>query len=884
LKSVIENCTVVPEGVVDMADLDQLKEVLSVNNISFKEVTINETEIKTLPEHLSQSTLVINDKGELWAVKLCAKTQTNFVLHKLSNFTHIKYIDIKKCYSLNQLPISLQVFTNLQHLDISYNNLTSLPDWLQKLTNLQTLDIRSNNLTSLPDGLQKLTNLQTLYISSNNLTSLPDWLQKLTNLQTLDISYNKLTSLPDWLQKLTNLQTLYIRSNSFQTLPHALLPFLQELDVSMMDVTISDVPDEIVKQGWDAIAQHYAAMGRQTKSSLAELKVIIIGAGNSGKSCISKALQPEYVHNHNEPSTVGIVLRNLTHTFQGKEWDLRMWDFGGQEAYAAAQTLFMTDRTLYLIVADGRTENRPDPYLHYVKTFAPDSPIIILINKIDENERADLNRQYYKERYPKIHEILKFSCVNDLQKHTEDLFAEVDNILAKETRLQVQLADTWLEAKKELILTLNETGKYIEAEKYDLICEKFGVTDEKDKKILRDACHISGDIFSYINKNSNPPVDVIMSPKWVINGINHLFTLKQSGVYPTSDIYTHMQKQGYNKTEINSILAMLQEKDLAEEMQGKFFIPALLPVVNSNFPDRERYGNPVITDEQHVKPMNNREIRFRYPSLHPIVKQIFMIKLFRDNPNINPEIIACRDGVCWEQSGVKVVMVEEADDLAFYLSGGDNTVRNAQIWIKERMDNIHKTKDISNSELWHVIRASVNGSMHEKRYSYEDLRDFLAMGYRMIPMTNVSHKPMVMDVLSGLEPASELYSQEMSVEQQLTQRVIQAEQATREAKQAAIDDKNKLRTEFSDNLQKSVGKSVNILIATLMVGFITVFVSAITFYYMGILPQDINFVLNLIGGGGMIGVCGLIFKARKSLVNYFCKEGLKEANLEKDIK
>jgi small GTP-binding protein len=838
-----------------MADLDQLRELLRNNNVFFDEIIENEQNFKKIQNKLSETTLVVNDHGELWAFKLCStqirsilelinlKNEPKILLDWLQKLTNLQHLDIG-FNGLGSLPDGLQKLTNLQHLNISWNNLGSLPDWLQKLTNLQTLNISFNSLGSLPDWLQKLTNLQTLNISGNNLGSLPDWLQKLTNLQHLNISHNgleslpdwlqkltnlqhlnisnnglgslpdwlqkltnlqtlniggnnlgslpdwlqkltnlqhlnisnnglrslpkwlqKLTnlqtlnisdtslgSLPDWLQKLTNLQHLNISNNSFQTLLPSLIPFLQKLNVSLSDVSIADVPSSVIEQGWVVIGQHYAEED-QKDVPLAELKIMIIGAGNSGKSCIAQALE-DNTYDDKKPSTIGIELSEIRHILHGQEWVLRMWDFGGQEAYAATQTLFMTNQTLYLVVADGRTESRPDLYLHYVKTFAEKSPIILIINKIDDNKRADLNRQLYLDE--RIQEIIRFSCVKNRTYHVNELFEKIGHVLNKNPELRTQLKPRWLKVKNDLVNDLTKNGKYIDAEVYNEICKRHGLSEAVGKTV-RNTCEILGEIFSYTNEHASPPIDWIMHPKWVTNGINCLFGLPQVGFYKIGDIYSHMRKQKYTDNEVLAILNMLKDKKLVLEdvlSAGKYFIPALLPNKNISFPRKAVYTKQVILDDRQPDVvMCNREIRYRYPFLHPIVKQVFMVKLYGDDTK-NP--ILYRDGVCWEHSGVHIVMMAEVDDLAFYLKGNtDRDLYDAQTWILSRMEDVNKIAEIKSCELWHVFHVKdTSGSIHSKQYSHEDLCKFLDYGIEKIPLHDIRHSISIAEILKGLKPTN----------------------------------------------------------------------------------------------------------------------------------
>ncbi|MCL2868806.1 MAG: leucine-rich repeat domain-containing protein [Candidatus Bathyarchaeota archaeon] len=652
----------------------------------------------------------------------------------LQSLTNLQTLHIS-FNGLSSLPDWLQKLTSLQTLNISGNGLKFLPDWLQKLTSLQTLNISGNGLKFLPDWLQKLTSLQTLHISGNGLKFLPDWLQKLTSLQTLDISGNGLKFLPDWLQKLTSLQTLNISFNPFQTLPHIILPFLQAINVSIDDVAIDDVPSTTVKQGWDTIAQYYAAIGHQKKSSLAELKVMIIGDGSSGKSCISKVLKEkdQYKHDPEEKSTVGIELRDIKHTFGTEKWVLRMWDFGGQEAYAATQTLFMTDETLYLIVIDARSEKRPDHYLHYVKTFAPNSPIILIINKIDENERFDLNRPLYLDeiKYPHVHsEIIRFSCKKEDRKRYEtDLFRAIETVLnnGKYKLREKQWPHSWRVVKDALMTRLATTNNtYVTGADYDAICAECQL-QSTHKETVRKDCNTLGVIFSYTNKNPMSPVDWIMHPDWVTKGINYLFGLDVGGFYETEKIFKHMRQHKYDDEEIRAILTMLKREKLAydDESSDQYFIPALLSAdVSTEFIGNDKWSIP---EESQVVDKINSEIRFRYPALPHRIKQTFMVNLYRNNKK---NLSLYRYGACWMQDNVRIVMMEDNNDLVFYLQGDSNSVlHNARIWVQDKMKEINNSINIEKCDVIHVFRKNdANGNPQFDERNDKNLRRLLTSG------------------------------------------------------------------------------------------------------------------------------------------------------------
>src|SRR5207302_41203 len=91
---------------------------------------------------------------------------------------------------------------------------------------------------------------------------------------------------------------------------------------------------------------------------------------------------------------------------------LHIWDFGGQEIMHATHQFFLSQRSLYLLVLNGRQGGEDadaEYWLQLIESFGGDSPVIVVLNKIKEHA-FDLNRRGLQGKYPTIRQFIRTDC------------------------------------------------------------------------------------------------------------------------------------------------------------------------------------------------------------------------------------------------------------------------------------------------------------------------------------------------------------------------------------------------------------------------------------------------------------------------------------------
>ncbi len=262
-----------------------------------------------------------------------------------------------------------------------------------KKTRVTFLDLSHCDLTEVPDEIGELVWLEKLYLFGNKKLTDINPLSVLMQLQALFI-YNTQVSDLSPLSGLSALQKLNVFNTQVSDLSPLFGFFERDGHISANNCPLTNPPESIVKRGNAAIFNYFKEAQQQGTDRLYEAKLLIVGAGGAGKTSLVRRLYQQEMNLPKEKETTkGIDIYPYTFKVQderypnGRDFRLNIWDFGGQEIYHATHQFFLTQRSLYVLLDDTKTDDKTahDPnfkyWLEVVDFFSQHSPVLIFQNE-----------------------------------------------------------------------------------------------------------------------------------------------------------------------------------------------------------------------------------------------------------------------------------------------------------------------------------------------------------------------------------------------------------------------------------------------------------------------------------------------------------------------
>jgi internalin A len=503
---------------------------------------------------------------------------------------------------LRSLSEPLGQLTSLESLDLGTNHFTSLPESLGQLINLQSLNVSANQLATLPWSLGKLNRLKNLNVSGNQLRSLPEWLRQLINLQSLDVANNHLRKLPEWIGQLTDLRSLSVSGNRFTSLPPEIreLRLLNQLflhanpalglPVEVLGPTEYDISRGLGKETSNAAAilDYYFRIhppesdGGRAGRLLRELKVIFVGPGEVGKSSLIEVLKGgEFIEGMKK--TEGIAITRWPLVLSDGEATALVWDFGGQEIMHGTHQFFLTHRSLYVVVVEGRHDRAKQDaeyWLKMIRAFGGQSPTLVVMSA-QRRHAFDIDREYLATKYHVAREhFFRTDCADE--ESVRRLHKAIEQQAAKMLTPDEFFPGEWWETKQRLAAMKDHGEDCLSEEAYENLCKELNVK-EKDTKNLLDRLTELGTVVSFPDLRLRELT--VLNPEWVTDGVyrvlnNAPLREQRHGQLAWHDLKRILPSDRWPEKRHRYLVELMRKFEISFPLEGEQeteLVPELLP-------------------------------------------------------------------------------------------------------------------------------------------------------------------------------------------------------------------------------------------------------------------------------------------------------------------
>ncbi|PZD76642.1 COR domain-containing protein [Mesonia sp. K7] len=545
----------------------------------------------------------------------------------------------------------------LLFLDLSCLHLDNIPEDISDMIYLLEIDVSHNNFKEFPLCLSKLTNLQTLNLSNNLLQDIHFIEGLYYSLQTLNISSNLLNHIPNDLFFI-NAEIIFEDNPFLDGLPIEILASndLGYIDFYFDQLRSRDATEKLFESKLLIVGK--GNVGKTTLMKVLANKKYKVKVGKEKtthginvqtvkKNILFPAKKPYYDHFSNIQNLYFQILdsdfdiddddnnlsipKNVLRYYHISELDLsedtllqlrleqqpffidnniyfekeiiiNIWDFGGQEILYSTHQFFLTQRSIYLLIWEPRSDDEIESFeywLNTIKRLSNNSPVIIVMNKADIRVKL-IDEEYYKRRFSNIVSFLEISCLN--KSGLENLNTEIESVILNLPHIGDSLPKSWDRIRREL---KESSQDYLNLDEFKKICNS---SNKKDiayiSRYLNDLgviIHFQSDFYL---KNL-----IVINPEWLTNAIylliNSIKVQKNNGLFSADILEELFDNSNYPYDKFFDIILLMEKFEICYKILGspqEYIIPTLLPP----------YPNDYKLIDNFLNEMNSLQYKIHY--------------------------------------------------------------------------------------------------------------------------------------------------------------------------------------------------------------------------------------------------------------------------------
>lgn len=461
-----------------------------------QELNINHTSVSDLSPLISLQNLVVINANN---------THIRDLSH-LKGLNNLKELNLFNTYINDLSPLS--GLSTIHKLNIHSNEINNLYP-LKDLKNLQELIISNTGVYDLSPLLNNIQ-LQCLYIHNTQVSDLSP-LKELTNLRELVVSLTLVTDLSPLKKLIENgIEVKWERGDG-------------DDGIFIADTPLSNPPIEIAKQGNAAILRYWEEQERSGIIQLNEARLLIVGQAGAGKTSLRTKLMNLKADLPTEDKTtrgIDIEILNFPNT-EGGHFNLRIWDFGGQNIQHYAHQFFLSDSVVYALVRDERKEDGGMSYwLNIIQLLGKNSPILIVQNEKHGHNEDIKDLAAIRKAFPKVQEPIKLNlklATDTAYKPFQHLRKTIEHLATTLPHVGQVYASSYKHLQEALQM-VSVQKRYIHLSEYESLCDKQGISNRDTMYDFLRSYHQLG-ISLWFEHDIDLENYIFLRPKWIIDAL-----------------------------------------------------------------------------------------------------------------------------------------------------------------------------------------------------------------------------------------------------------------------------------------------------------------------------------------------------------------------------
>jgi len=280
---------------------------------------------------------------------------------------------------------------------------------------------------------------------------------------------------------------------------------------------------EANKRGFEAVKAYLRAKAAG-QIMLNEAKLILVGEGEVGKTCLMDALLGRPWQEHDTTHGIEIQPIKVTDPDNKKEMTLNGWDFGGQRVYRPTHQLFFSAPAVYLVVwkpREGPQQGFVKEWIKLVKHREPDAKILVVATHGGPGQRQpDIDRQELIDLFGKdtvlgFHHVENKPDEQGNRRGIEELKQAIARVVVTLPEVGRSVPKRWQETR-EALEQIHQA--YVPLNEVMGLCKQHGMEDEEARLFIT-ISHRLGHLIHYEHDPALQDI-VVLKPDWLATAIS----------------------------------------------------------------------------------------------------------------------------------------------------------------------------------------------------------------------------------------------------------------------------------------------------------------------------------------------------------------------------